>query len=179
MKKDRLLKKIPTEYIMKGVSLKAERSMNQRQEKPLLCHAGFSAFFRGFVIARANRHMPKDRKPMHLTAQPNPICLVKRWNIRGIRVAPNPLPIVDVAMARALRLMKYLGTTAIEGIERQQVPKPTQIPWVRRICQYLVLILSNMKPRVSKKIPPTINARQYPISNKGPITTATAMKQNT
>ncbi|KAJ3537420.1 hypothetical protein NM208_g6318 [Fusarium decemcellulare] len=75
---------------------------------------------------------------------------------RGYTAAPRPLPIVAVAMARALRFPKYSGTMAMDGIEMKHIPRPTQIPWARRICQNLVLMLVSMKPPVSKAAPAMI-----------------------
>ncbi|KAF4119500.1 hypothetical protein GMORB2_4630 [Geosmithia morbida] len=95
----------------------------------------------------------------------------------GYKVAPSPLPTVAVDMASARCRTKYRGTTAMDGTDRQHVPKPTHTPCARSTCQYRVLMLVIMKPAVSSTAPAAIRLRQYPMSNSGPMTTATAMKQ--
>lgn len=83
---------------------------------------------RGLITSNAKTHHASAMKPMIRTAQPNPILGCKLSNTSGYSVAPRPLPMVATAIAVARRRRKYMGTMAMDGMERQHVPSPIQMP---------------------------------------------------
>ena len=51
--------------------------------------------------------------------------------------------------------MKYMATSAIDGMERQLVPIPIQMPCARNTCQYVELMLVIINPKTTRKDPET------------------------
>ena len=68
-------------------------------------------------LRRVTHHPGKDRKGAH---------------VDGLTVDPMPDPIVAMLIANArFGGTKYMGTSAIDGMDRQLVPRPIHIPWAR------------------------------------------------
>ncbi len=150
-------------------SLKADVSMKKCSEEGRLKlglggEEGDGGRVRGLITSRAKTHHASAMNPIVRTAQPNPNLGCKLSNTSGYSVAPRPLPVVAAAMAVARRRRKYMGTMAMDGIERQHVPSPIQIPCARRMCQYCVEMLVSMKPATTRMVPVRMRARQWPAS---------------
>lgn len=164
---------------MKMGSLKAVGSMKRRGENFFFARNALGGDCRGRMTMMEKLHMAKEMNPMIRTVHPNPMRGCRPWKTNGYNVAPRLLPTVAKAIARARRLMKYFGTTAMEGIWRQHVPRPMQMPCASSTCQYSVLMLVIMNPNVTKKVPVTTSALQYPASYSGPTKTLSDIRQKT
>jgi hypothetical protein len=67
---------------------------------------------------------------------------------------------MTIPSAIALFLSNQIPTSARLGIYNNPAPNPMQIPWLRNTCQYVVLKLSIMMPKTTRKLPATSMTRK-------------------
>lgn len=60
---------------------------------------------------------------------------------------------MTIPNAIALFLSNQIPTSARLGIYNSPAPNPIHIPWLRNTCQYVVLKLSIMIPKTTRKLP--------------------------
>lgn len=138
---------------------------------------GPDGYCNGFIILIEPINNTIVMNPKTLVAHPNPIVSTIDLNATEYTIPPT-LPPVDPNPVAKLRFMvKYPAMTATDGTNRKPVPRPIQIPWERRTCQYVVEILVIMIPRTTKKEPVQARYRKYPLSYKGPVRTPTNIRR--
>jgi hypothetical protein len=103
---------------------------------------------------------------MALIDHPNPIRGNNWRTMTGYSRPPVLLPHAVMPMASDLRCWKYVEVRAMLGANMHPLPRPTQTPCVRKICQYCVHADAVRVPRTISTAPVVAMRRKCPASVK-------------
>lgn len=143
---------MPVQKSVYGGSRKADHSENPPDVTLLLFFLS-SGVNRGFTSASMAAALNSTMNPMTLTVQPYPILGISRCAISGNTIPPVVVPLAAIAIARARRLEKYVGTFATVGQKTSPSPNPLHNPCVNSNCQYVLDTDAVMIARIFKVLP--------------------------
>ena len=93
-------------------------------------------------------------------AQGKPMRLMRRSRAMGKMIPPTAAPEVTQPMARPRCLTNQVDGAPMLGTKRQPRPIPTQMPWERRACQYVVMREVIIWPNMMRKPPVRMRLRR-------------------
>ena len=77
---------------------------------------------------------PKLTNPNTLNAHANPIDGIIAPVASEYTKPPSPDPAVAIPLAKLLLVVNHCGTMPTEPTNRNPMPKPKQMPWLRKSC---------------------------------------------
>lgn len=130
---------------------------------------------RGRMNANTTERQARFMKASTLAVHANPSVGSNCLTTTGYIIPPAEFPVVVSPIARPRLLLKYVATSARDGVKKIPLPIPVRTPWVNIRDQYWVEILMRNMPSTWIMAPTRNVGRNRPASNRRP--TKTLMKR--